>query len=327
MNCFSICMYLVMVCEILFPKNDRRGKILFRNVNAVSIDSSWKNLTDKADITLPRKFKWADQELKDLIRKGDKVIIKLGYDDTLVEEFSGYVVDIEAGIPVKIYCEDNMYQLKKTPTNKSYANVKLAQLLKDIVPAWVKLDVIDVDLGAFRIEKSTVAKVLEKLKESYGLFSYFRGDTLYCGKVYQDIETVERKYHFQRNIVSHDLKYRTKEDLRIKVTATSYLSTGKKIEVTLGDDDGEERTLSYYGIESQESLKKLAQQDMDKLKIDGYKGNFVTFGFPPVKHGYIANLVDDEYPERTGKNYIDSVKSDFSSSGFRRTIEPGPRAI
>lgn len=319
-------MYLVMVCEILFPKNERRGQILFRNVNAVSIDSSWKNLTDKAEISLPRRFKWADKEVKDLIQKGDQVIIKLGYDGTLVEEFSGYVTDLEAGIPVKIYCEDNMYQLKKTPVNKSYGSVKLEALLKDIVPAWVKLDVVDVDLGAFKIEKSTVAKVLEKLKESYGLYSYFRGDTLYCGKVYQDVEKLEVKYHFQRNIVSHDLKYKKKEDLRLKVTATSYLNNGKKNEITLGDEDGEERTLSYYGI-STESLKILAQQDLDKLKVDGYKGNFITFGFPPVKHGYIANLVDDEYPERAGKHYIDSVKSDFSSSGFRRTIEPGPRAI
>lgn len=321
-------MYLVMVCEILFPKNERRGNILFRNVNAVSIDSSWKNLTDKAEISIPRRFKWADKEVKELIRKGDQVIIKLGYDGNLNDEFTGYVVDLEAGIPVKIYCEDNMYLLKKIPANKSYGVVKLKKILSDILPEWVKVEAIDAELGSFIIEKSTVAKALEKLKESFGLNSYFRGNTLFCGKVYEDIDKIEVKYHFQRNIVSHDLKYRTKDDLRIKVTAISYLNTGKKLEITLGDDDGEERTLPYYdNITDIESLKAIAQRDMEQFKVDGYKGGLVSFGIPFVKHGYIANLVDDEYPERSGKYYIESVKTEFSPSGFRRNIEPGKRAL
>jgi len=41
-----------------------------------------------------------------------------------------------------------------TPVNKSYKSVKLADLLKDIVPAEFQIDAMDIDLGSMFISKS-----------------------------------------------------------------------------------------------------------------------------------------------------------------------------
>lgn len=118
-------------------------------------------------------------------------------------------------------------------------------------------------------------------------------------------------FHFQRNIVSHSLEYLSRDDRKIKVKAISLLSGNRKLEKELGDPDGETHTLHYFGIESEAEIKRLAENDLEKMTVEGYKGGFTAFGTPFVRHGDTVEIRDDEYPERVGRYFTDATRTTF----------------
>jgi hypothetical protein len=305
------------------------GSFVFTYVNGVSIDSSWKNMTDKATIKLPRNLKLQYKNLRDIITPGMEVLVKLGYNNELNEEFKGYVSAVKPTFPMEIDCEDEFYKLKRMPVApKSWKSIELSDLLEYMCPE-VKRNIIGADLGAFRIDKetNTVAKVLEAIKQSYGLYSFFRNGELTIGLQYDPASQKEAIFHFQKNIISHQLEFKRKEDVKIKVKAVSHLFNNKKIEVEIGDKDEDASTQSMdYTNLTKEQLTIQANKDLDSLKYDGYRGSFTAFGIPVVNHGDIADLRDDEYPEKNGKFSIQSVKKTFDTNGFRREIELDKKA-
>jgi hypothetical protein len=308
----------VMICEILI------NGTVFNRISSCKIESSWKNLTDTAEITLPRSLYFANKNLKDIIKVGNTVTISLGYDGELKQEFSGYITSIATDAPIVLKCEDSMWKLKTVSVNKSFKNVKLADLLFAIMPPEYKVNAADIRLGNLVIENSTVSKVLQTLKDDYGIYSYFAGAELVSGQIYLD-NTQSVNYGFEKNIVSHDLKYVDENDKKIKITASATIA-GKKIKVSVGDSDGDENKLVYSGVSSEAELKKSAEIDLARLKKSGYEGNITSFGVPFVKHGYKANLQSNQYPERDGLYFIEGVITEFGTNGFRRQIKIGGKA-
>lgn len=316
-------MVLAMNCKITFPATESRDELILRKVKSVHIESGWKRLTDTAEIILPRKAIYLDQgktkvnfyTIKEWFKKGDKVIIELGYNGFYINEFEGYITHISADIPIKIKLEDEMYQLKKLPVNTSFRSTTLNNLLSTIIGNDYEIDALEVNLGALRFSKTTVAKVLEYLKDEYSLYSYMDGNKLVCGKVYADNSDEEPiNIHLEKSIVSNDLNYKSKDDLLIKINAVSTLSNGNKVEVTVGDETGEERQLSYYGIDVKSELTKLALEDLKKYKVDGFTGGINAFGVPFFKHGNKINLVSELYPDRDGVYYLEETIIDFNDT-------------
>jgi hypothetical protein len=318
-----------MTCEILFSPIRDRGEIVVRKVVELSGNVSFKNLTGTAVIKLASAYYFQGKKvsLKDFIKRDDPVIIKAGYDGNNRVLFQGYVVAVSPNIPVEIKCENGMYTLKKTAVNVSYKSVSLQKLLAEICPSDTIVDALNVDLGAFKAVKTNVAAVLEKIKEQYGLVAYFKGSVLKVGKIYQDISlTPIAVLNFKKNIRSSGLEYRYKDDIKLKVKAISNLSSGKKIEVTVGDENGEERTLNYYNITSETTLKELATAQIDKMKIEGYKGNIKLYGLPVVDMTEVVTIEDPDYPEKNGNYFTDSYSFKFSESGFEQEVEISQRA-
>ncbi|MCI2229587.1 hypothetical protein MC378_10445 [Polaribacter sp. MSW13] len=323
-----------MICKITFAATANRSELILRNINAVHIESGWKRLTDTAEITLPRKAIYLEQgkksvsfyEVKEYFKKGDAVTIELGYNGVYVKEFEGYITHVSADIPIKIKLEDEMYQLKKLPVNISFQTTSLENLLKKIIPGY-EVDALEVELGSLRFAKTTVAKVLEYLKDEYSLYSYMDGKKLVCGKIYADDSDAEAvDLHLEKNVVNNDLNYKDKEDVLIRINAVSTLKNGDKIEVTVGDETGEERQLSYYGIEIEAELTKLANEDLKKYKVDGFTGSVKAFGIPFFKHGMKANLTSDLYPDRNGLYYIEETIVDFNDTpSYRRKGQLGDK--
>ena len=158
-----------MTAKITFAKTDTRKEIVIKKINSVKIESSWKMLTDKATIILPRNVKFFNKNnIKAVFKKGDKVKIELGYNGNLVTEFEGYITKVSADIPIKVECEDEMYQLKKLPVNISLKKTSLKNLISKIVPGY-SVDALEVEIGSQRHPKTTVAKVLKYLQEEYSL--------------------------------------------------------------------------------------------------------------------------------------------------------------
>jgi hypothetical protein len=127
-----------------------RNKVFILNFcNDIEINSTWQNLTDTCKIIIPKKVlvvddkgnkvNWFGQNTigsnatPPLILRGDKILVKLGYNYStptnpevieLNTEFDGYVSEVNPKMPITLMCEDKMWILKqiKVP-NKVYSNL------------------------------------------------------------------------------------------------------------------------------------------------------------------------------------------------------------
>ena len=302
------------------------GAYLFNGVTEVTTESSWEQMTDTATITIPKRIEWQGKPLvfsdNPILKKGNAVKIELGYDDVNEAVFEGYLTNIHVMRPVKLDCQDTMWQLKKGEFTKAYRQCTLSQLLKDMnmgVPYEV---VANHDLGSYRTPKSkmTPAQVLEDLRQNYFVKFFFRGGKLYAGLAYvAKLQTVH-KLKFDVHVVENNLEFVKKEDVKIKIRCVIMKPDNKKEEFEVGDTEGEVRTLHKYNI-SKEAMKILASQEIERLKYDGFRGTLTIFGQPFIQHGDVVDINDPETPEAKGQYLVKKVSRSFSQSGYRQTIE------
>jgi hypothetical protein len=317
-----------MVSRITIKSKLTGVQMVFNNqINAVEIERTFKNSTQTAVVKLPRYPKLVDPNETDYkIRTGDSVIIQLGYNGNYYTEYIGYVSLIKPTTPLEIHCEDEMWKYKQVTVNKAWPSISMKELISYLVPGTDVSLVPDITLAPFRIERVSVAKALEKLKE-YGLAIYFRHGKLFVGFPYFDTNVGSVNYHFEKNAIAEGLEFRKADDVKIKLTAISMLRNNTTLKVEVGDSDGESHTSHFYNISSEAELKQLADQELIKYKRDGLTGSFKGFGVPFCDHGWTCNLMSNSYPERAGTYFIDSVKINYDSNGYRRTITPGRRAL
>ena len=194
----------------------------------------------------------------------------------------------------------------------------------------------EVKLKPFRIANASAAKVLQKLKSDYGLAIYFRGKSLYVGLPYSEnvsdafpqIDDSGVIYDLQRNVMATELEYRQVEDVKVKLKAISILKDNKKLEVTVGSNEGELRTwISPEPISDQATLQKIAEQKINLYRYSGYKGGIKTLGLPFVVHSAKCKIKDATYPERAGLYFVDEVKTTVTKNGgFKRMVKIGRKA-
>lgn len=300
------------------------GKLRFDYVHQLTVQTGWEKQTSTATIQLPAALKVNRNKLRSLLAPGDPVHIQTGYDGRLNNIFNGYITGLSPRTPLEITCEDEMWKLKQSTITDSLKNAHLQDLLNKHFKGY-STNVLNTQLGNYHIDKCSRAKVLEKIKEQFGLYGFFRKGVLVIGKPY-DPQTAQRvKFRFQYNIISDELEYKRKEDVRLQVTAISNQPNGHRIEVKLGDTDGEQRTLNYYNLPKAE-LQKAAEREIDRLRYDGYRGSFTAFGEPFVMQGDIVELMHPEESDKAGAYWVDAVDYAFGVSGYRQTIKLGPKA-
>jgi hypothetical protein len=305
----------------------------FSYVNELTVSSSWKTFTDTASIVIPNRFLKNGETIvggdNNVFKRGDTVTIGVGYYDADIENasiktvFTGYVSKIHSGSPFKISCEDESWKLKQKTFTKSWKSVSLKSLIGDLVTD-IPFEVVDAELGSFKVTRVNVVNVLDELKKTYGLTSFIRDGKLFVGLAYSGAFGTH-KFDFNRNIISNDLEFVRDDDVKIKVTAISMLPTNKKIQIETGDPDGDNRTLTFYNLTESE-LKKTADREIKKLKFAGWRGSFTTFGSPKVQHGDTIELNDDKFPERSGNYKVETVETSFGVGGFRQKIYIGCKA-
>lgn len=294
----------------------------FHYVHKVEVRSSWKTMGDTCTIELPNVEGQLNKELK----PGMEVVVRLGYDGVYTEDFRGYVANIRPTSPVHIECMDEMWRLRQETITMAWRKVTLKEVVQHIVPSAL-VTVPDIVLSPFRLDRVTRAAALQVIKEQFGLAVYFRGPELYVGLPYGiDAQPLEYRYHFQRNVASFgSLEFRGADDVNVKVQAISIQPDNTRIEVELGDADGEQHTLHFYNLTEAE-LRKQAEERIGLLKYDGYKGSFTAFGLPNAQHSGVAVLQDERYPARGGRYFIDDVAITYGPSGYRREITLGKAA-
>jgi len=304
--------------EIEFPAFRTRGKIIIRRFSKVKIETSWKKLTDTAMITLPRKVKDFDRyKVNDVFQAGDPVIIRLGYDGDLYDEFTGYIFKVTTGVPIEITLEDEMYQLKRNTVSISKASCTLKQLLNEIAPDYtVQCD--DTAIGSVRYSNKLVSEILDDLKTKIGLYTYFRGKTLVCGRT-----SIDGGQHVKVTIekqAQETLKERNIEQVYVRLE--SLQKNGKMLKGEKGEKKGNTITIKQPNLTKVE-IQKIVDDTYTRATMPGLSGDLTLFGVPRIQHGMIADLSSILYPEKNGAYYIDSVTKEVDTKTYRQVAKLG----
>jgi hypothetical protein len=297
------------------------------------ITEATDTLTDTCVIELPKKIKWEGAPVgggdNPPIKRGDKITVKLGYDGNPKLRFNGFIRRVSAKTPVKIECEDGMFLLKQFALKKTgFKSITLDKLITHILSGTgIKHKLIDDDilLGSYRITKDTIAEELNELKSEYGLMAYFRNyngePVLYAGFSYPFDNRVTGNFIHGKNIISEELEYRRKEDIKLRVKAISIGKDNKRIEYETGEKDGELITVYHYGLDK-DGLKLFAEKSLEKYRYTGFQGNFESFGEPIVTKTDIAHIEIND--GNKGDYLIKKVEINFGTNGYRQKIEIGP---
>lgn len=306
--------------------------------------SSWKTLTDTGSITIPHKFKKDGKVIfvgeDNLFKKGDQVSVSAGYYPTLEHLFEGYVSKIIPSIPVTIEFEDAAFLLKQTNLTLSFEKTTLKELLNACISeaiekatGYVKeglerinIEAIDADLGAFRITNVNITGILQELKKTYALTSYFRGHTLYVGLAYYAEGRPRHTFTFEEDIIDSgtQLEYIKIDDISFKIKAVSMLEDNKKLEIEVGDPNGEQRTITKYNLTETE-LKAAAEREIDRLRFEGFRGKMLTFLKPVVKHGDEIEIINPRTPEQNGVYLAESVSYPIGVDGYFQEVNLGAK--
>lgn len=308
--------------EIIFPKTADRDQLIIRRFSSVTINSSWKNLTDTAEIELPFKSKAVNihiDRIEKAIKKGDPVVIRLGYDNDTHEEFRGYVREVELNIPIKVKCEDEMFKLKQDKIGYSVKGAKLKELLQTITKHKYEVVCDDISLGCLRYEKMTAYQILEDLKNQ-SIYTYFQNGKLYCFN-YENSELTPVPIMLER-CANSDLKSRQEENWLIKVLSMQRM---KNIKYEYGEKGGNVLETKTVGM-SESEAKALAKRLYQRAKL-GVDGNITLFGVPRIIHGMKVKIDSSIFENRKGVYNIDSVTKTFGTGGYRQELKLGNRTV
>lgn len=326
---------ILLLIDMLFVLNCRItiGTAVFTGVYDVVISHSIHQVVQTARISLPLSArlhydgKIESVSTHQVFKIGDPVSIELGYNGQLFPEFNGYVVRLVYGQPMTIECEDAMFILRKNHITASEENIPLkdvvAMCLNGLFP--VEGEIPNTPINEFTHYQKPAVDVLQQLRDDFGLSIFFTAQAkLYCGLRY-GFRSGEERFDFHQNIKpqANQLGYQSEDDVRLRIIARSWRKDGTLLEEEIGDTDGHQRTLWFYGIEDQGTLKERALAEIGRYKFTGYTGYFTTWLYPYSEPGMMAVITDPDFPERAGSYYIDSVETRFGVSGASRKIEPG----
>lgn len=311
-------------------------------IHEVEINSSWNNLTDSARVVIPKKITYKKNGvfIDEIVRGenpiyniGDSAVLNAGYaggigNTILTERFRGFISDVSPKLPIEMMLSDEMYLLKQQKVGSySKKDLTLTQLLSDIMPSDIPFTSDDRNIGYIRIKdpNTTVAGVLKHLKDKQGIISYFRDGTLISGFSYitENPSQVfdEIVFDARVNIVDDsNLIYNKEEEYKINLTVVSIYPDNSKEQVRVGDESGDKRTIYVYDIPKTE-LEDIANEELKKFKYEGFRGSFVTFLDPIVKHGDAVTILDNRVSDRNGTYLVKSVTTNYGMGGGRQTIE------
>jgi len=310
----------------------------FTQVNELKVTKSVDLLSDTAVIKMPTSFLLASPDgftkktTEKTINVGDEVRISLGYDGIIYqEEFVGYVKAIKPTIPLEIECEDAIFKIRREKTiTRLFVKAQLREVLEEIVSGTgigLSGEIPKLQLDRFYLKNVNGAQALSKIKEEFGLAIYIDDSgKLFAGLQQQLNADKTVYYHFQRNVLPNtQLEFTKAEDQRLKIKAVGIAPDNTRIDVEVGDQDGEARTLFFYNISDKAKLKEIAESQLELLRYTGYKGTLTAFGYPDAQRGWAADLVDGNYPERAGRYFVEQTVLTNGTGGIRREVTIGKK--
>lgn len=363
----------------------RSNEMFFDFVHEFSATNTWTDLTNTCNIKLPKNVYVKDKQgnriplggntpskyIDNLFKGGDEVVVRFGYyvydlqgneEKIIAEVFRGYITTVGSKMPIELDCEDNMWLLKQTPCKPQVwpKDKTVEDLLRTLLTGtdFTVNALTETTIGDFVIQNESVAQVLERLRKDYHIESYFAGNELRIGlSVYVEPKQTDPiyKFTFQENIVSDELIYQNREDVKLSAVVnsinTNVLSSTNKRgksktkterlsvlvyklpngELTYMEkqdgvdfppnDEGERRTLFFPNVTSAKTLADYGIAELKKYYYSGFKGSFTTFGIPYITVGDNIVIEDKVLPDRNGKYKVKGVSYSGGVNGQRQVIE------
>lgn len=303
------------------------GKYRLGLLDAVKIHRSVDLLADTAEIILPGAIMNKTLEVEDKIMRGDEVVVELGYDNELREEFRGYLQEISVnGGNITLVCEDGLFLLRKPLKNVELKNIALKQLLehiiREIAPSLTVNCSYEFKYDKFVITQSTGFDVLKKIQEETKSNIYLKDSVLHIHPAYEELFG-RVVYDFSGNVESDGLTYKRADQRKFEVEVEGMTKGGGSVKVKVGTTGGDRRSVKVYGVTDPAVLKKRGEEEMKYLSYDGYEGDLTGWLIPYCEAGYAAEIRDRDYPVRNGRYYITAVTTEFSQNGGIRKVQLG----
>lgn len=309
-------------------KNNEGKRFQLALMAECEIISSVDNLADTATIVLPEAVMNEPLNFENKIARGTEVLIQLGYDGNLEDEFVGYIQDITNNdSSLKILCEDALFLFRVGVPDvelKPTSLTKIAQYLIDNINSSFTLNCdYDVNYEKFTIHQATGYDVLKKIQDETKANIYFdtKNKVLHIHPPYVE-KGGEVFYSMQKNIENSSLEFKNKLDTKVEVTIESTDINGNVNQVVSGTTGGDKVTIKVGSMDTA-SMKKIADNEVLKQSAAGYEGSFDTWLIPFCKPTFSARIKDEDYPEKTAYYYVKSVTTTLSEAGGVRTITPG----
>lgn len=315
---------------------------LKRSLNVYSVEKlhtkrSVHSLVDTASFSVPISYrlekpngeKISSEQTAKVFKQGDKIEFRLGHDGNLKSEFKGFIRRVNFTDPVIVECEGYSWQLRRKAPVKSWKTVQLKevlQLLTEGTDITIHPDTPEVTLSPFYMGRKNedALEVLEELKKTEALTAYFiDGNQLFVGQELTASTDKQVIHKLGYNTLDEDdLKYRSKEDVKIHVSITYRDEKGKLKHTTAGERGGLE--IKYnYGILTAEQAKLSALAESEKSRYEGYEGKLIATWVPYCQHGWADKLLDSKYKEREQTVIIETVECKLDDGGDWRILELG----
>lgn len=310
--------------------------------NNITWNSSTGGFTDTCSITLPlapyvRKTTQSTEHVGAArtasidacaFKAGDRVIVKLGYDNDNREVFRGFVSRVNFRNQLVLECEGYSYQLRNRFFSKSYQQTTMIAILQDLVSGTdIKLSpkTDSLPLTGVWFKNAPAIKVLEWLQKECCCKVFFDGEYLYAGAsryVYANPQRTTQtvKLRIGYNVVNaDDLTQTIGEQLQIQIVERDAKGEVKKTRSEVGKYSSVKEVRVRAGLPAV-FLKKAVEELQSEQNCDGFGGCITTFGEPHVLKADKIQITDNRFPERSGYYFADSVEGTFGEQGFRRKI-------
>ena len=319
---------IVLRIEIEQQGDGRSDTLYFDKVNKAKVTRSYDKQTQTASVTLPRNVQYNKKNIYEganaIMRRGDKIKIIAAYFPNETVIFEGYISKINNNVPIELQCEDAMFLLKQAiaPNLVFPKSVNLRTLVaKMLTNTNIPFKAINAELGQIRLQGASVGKVLQVLRDQYGLYSYFVNGILRVGLAFYPADAKEAVFLFE--LMDKDgmnLTYLKKDDVKVQIKGILITNNARE-KYIYGDPTGGNHTVFQYGG-TKADLDLKCNSFLEQANYTGYYGSFKTFLEPLVVPGDYAIVDSWKYPERKGKYLIKSVTTEVSTSeGGKQTIE------
>lgn len=304
------------------------GSYKLSMLDKVEIHKSVEQLADTAVITLPASQYNNALQVEDKLKRGDGVVIRLGYMETGMEvEFDGWLQRISTdGGNIRLHCEDDLFLFRKEMPNEVLKHITLEELLDKVIDRCGIAILSDCTYSwtyeKFVINNATGYDVLKKIQEECGADIYL-DDKLHVHPPGEKTGE-ERFYDLSLNVEKEDLTYRRAEDKKVKVVVKSLLPDGKVKEVETGSTGGEKIEVKCPASDDA-SMKARGNLEVKRRTFDGYDGSITGWLVPMCRPADSVTLRDKDYPYKDGTYFVTSVTTEFGKEGGSRKIDLGFR--